>query len=153
QPQKTAGTFRPLERGLYRIKEHTAYGVWPAPLILGAQRGCPRQRRRQGVLVRIEDVPPQAVVGKLPLPPGSTRPASVRTLRCWESVACVIDTSRARSPQQRSGAVAMACTIRNRVGSARALVIFMTCCGVISVLVHPNNRHIAICLNIRTAVS
>src|SRR6266705_2100614 len=40
--------------------------AWPAPLILGAQRGRPRQRRRQGALVRVEDVPPQAVVVELP---------------------------------------------------------------------------------------
>src|SRR6516225_175675 len=75
------------------------------------------------------------------------------TLRCWETVACVIGKSRASSPQQRSCAWAIVCKIRNRVGSARALVIFMTCCGVISVLVHPNHRYITICLNIHTAVS
>jgi hypothetical protein len=32
--------------------------------------------------------------------------------------------------------LAMACKIRNRVGSARAFVIFMTCCGVSRVVVH-----------------
>jgi hypothetical protein len=86
-------------------------------------------------LVHVEDVPPQAVGGKLPLTPGLDQPASVRTLRCWETVACVIRKSRARSPQQHSGAVAMACKIRNRGGSARAFIIFMTCCGVSMVVV------------------
>ena len=39
-------------------------------------------------------------------------------------------------PQQLSRALAMVCKIRNRVGSARAFVILMTCCGVSMVAVH-----------------
>ena len=39
------------------------------PLLLGAQGGHPRQRRRQGALVRVEDVTPHAVVVELPCTP------------------------------------------------------------------------------------